>query len=358
MLYTKFARRQLCKLIFNIELAMKNIKFFLKCILALFPILAVILYTVLVPYGYMDIEYPAWKYTKDFTSKSFSESIGGSSADETAYTVILGDSRAMADLIPELIDESVPMSSTNLAVGGATSIEMYYTLNNLIKNGHTPEKAIIMFAPFHYSVIDNFWERNAYFNYLSVSDMYDLYAYAEAAKSETLLKSGYKNDLLSYRLRFPDKYLPALLNAKLFGRYSINNEEYNLVTSNHGYGEFGTADGCEYLNFETSYDRMHTTGDAVLLDIYMNKLLKLCTENGIDTILAVPPMNEASFNSLSSSYVEELTSYINDIKLKYPAILVDGDIPCYDNCYFGDSSHLNRKGAELFTEEFVDKFLK
>lgn len=339
---------------------MKNFKFFLKCIFALFPILAVILYTALVPYGYMDIEYPAWKYTKDVASGKVPSALNTSAVgDYTSFdTVILGDSRAMADLIPEYINASTSHSSVNLAVGGATSIEMYYTLNNLIKNGHTPENAIIMFAPFHYSVIDNFWERDAYFNYLSVSEMQELYDYAKATGSETLLKDGYNNDLLSYRFRFPDKYLPALMNAKFTGRYADNTSEYESVYTNLGYGEFGNADGCEYLNFETSYDRMHTTGDAVLLDVYMNRLLKLCSENGINTILAIPPMNEASYTVLIDSYVEDFDSYINDLKIKYPATMVDGDIPCYDNSFFGDSSHLNRKGAEIFTKEFVDTFLK
>ena len=330
---------------------MKNLKFFLKCILALVPVLAVIIYTALFPFAYMDKEYPDWKYTKDVAE-------GTGNLSSSFDTVILGDSRAMADLMPEAIDSSLDTNTVNLAVGGATSIEMYYTLDKYLKNNDAPDKIVVMFAPFHYSLIDNFWTRDAYFNYLSVPQMYDLYAYAEASRSETLLENGYKNSLLSYRLRFPDKYLPALMNSKLTGRFSENTAEYNRIVSASGYGEFGTEDGCEYLNFETSYDRMHTTGDAVLLDLYMNKLLKLCVSNNINTIVAVPPMNKASYDVLIDSYVEDFSSYMNDLKIKYPAITVDGDIPCYDNSFFGDSSHLNKKGAEKFTNEFIEKYLK
>ena len=316
----------------------KNVAFFLKLILALFPVLAVILYTALFPYGYMDSEYPSWKYTKDIAADC-----------QVPNTVIVGDSRAMADLIPDMFDNK----TINLAVGGASSIEMYYTLNNLIKNNGAPENVIIMFAPFHYTIIDNFWTRTAYFNYLSISDMRDLYSYANATGSETLLAPGYKNDLLSYRLRFPDKYLPALINSKLTNRYYVNQDLYAKISTNLGYGEFGTADGCSDLNYETSYDRMHTSQDAVLIDIYVNRLLKLCEDNNINTYLSIPPMNSSSIENLKTSYVEELTEYFNELERKHPAIIIDKTIPDYDDIYFGDSSHLNKKGAEKFTEEYV-----
>lgn len=317
---------------------MKTFKFILKCILAVLPVLAVVLYTALVPYGYMDIEYPAWKYTKEFSSDYCD-----------AKTIILGDSRAMADLVPSKFD--VP--TVNLGVGGATSIEMYYTLKTYIKNNSCPENIIVMLAPFHYTIIDNFWTRTAYFNYLSVSDMSELYSYASAAESETLLKKGYENDLLSYRLRFPDKYLPALINARLIRRYNENKMQYMTIASNFGYGEFGTADGSSDLNYESGYEEMHKTGDAVLLDIYLNKLLKLCEDKGISTVLTIPPMNEASFNELKPSYTEDLYYYFKALEATHPGITVESDIPVYDNMYFGDASHLNHEGALKFTEEFL-----
>lgn len=330
---------------------MKNVKFFVKLILAILPVLAVILFTALFPYGYMDEEYPAWDYTKNIANHTNTSETGKT-------TLILGDSRAMADLIPDnmhspsLDDNQI----INLSVGGATSIEMYYTLKSYIKTNDVPENVVIMFAPFHYTIIDNFWTRTAYFNYLSVSDMNELYDYARATKSETLLVNGYKNDLLSYRLRFPDKYLPALINSKFISRYSTNKDSYARISSEHGYGPFGTEDGCDYLNYESKYDHMHDTGDAVLLDMYLNKLVKLCSENNINTVISVPPMNEASYNALNDTYVDEFSTYIDNLKIKYPAITACGDIPCYDNSFFGDSSHLNRKGAEKFTEEFVNKY--
>lgn len=329
---------------------MKNLKFILKCILALIPIIATVVYTALVPFGYMDSEYSAWKYSKDV-----SKNVARFSTDASdTTTLILGDSRAMADFLPEMFDNTC----MNLAVGGATSIEMYYTLKEYIDNNGKPENVIIAFAPFHYTIIDNFWTRTVYFNYLSITDIDELYSYAEVTKSETLLKKGYKNDLLSYRLRFPDKYLPALINSKLIGRYSENKSSYDDISSNSGYGPFGTADGSSDLNYEVGYDKMHTTGDALLLDIYMNRLLQLCVDNNIPTTLTIPPMNRSSYEKLQDSYVDELTYHLENLASRYKKVNVESIIPMYDDEFFGDSSHLNLKGATLYTEEYISNHIK
>lgn len=328
---------------------MKNFKFIFKCILFILPVILIMLFTALFPFCYMDSEYPAWEYTKDVT-KDAAAFLDGE--NKVYATLILGDSRAMADLIPSKMNEK----TLNLAVGGATSIEMYYTLDTYIKNNGTPAEVIIMFAPFHYSVIDNFTTRTAYFNYLTISDLNDLYSYAKACNSETLLKKGYKNDLLSYRLRFPDKYIPALINSGFIGRYNGNINTYNEIRKNFGYSEFGKEDGCSDLNYETNYEEMHKTGDALLLDIYMHRLLNLCNDNKIKTYLLIPPMNESSFNALKPSYADEYHMYMDALSKRHPDVKIETEIPCYPDRLFGDSSHLNKKGAEIFTREIMEKY--
>jgi len=325
---------------------LKNAKFSVKIILALLPFIAVMALTALFPFGYMDSQYPEWKYTKDMVKADTSAS--GQSAD----TVIIGDSRAMADLIPCDINDS----TINLAVGGATSIEMYYTIKHYIENNGTPEKVIVMFAPFHYSIIDNYMTRTEYFNYLSVKDTLELVNAAKACNSETVIYDGYVNDILSYRFRFPDKYLPAIINAKGFSRYGANTALYDALCQNKGYGEFGTLDGCSDLNYETSYETMHTTGDATLIQLYMSKILTLLSEKKIETIVLIPPMNEASYNALNTSYVDDFNDYLYELSNKYSSVTFEHDIPCYSNDLFGDSSHLNHKGAEVFTEEIKNRY--
>ena len=88
----------------------KNFLFIVKCILASLPLVLIVLYIKLNPMGYMDGEYPSWKYSKDVV-------FGKINAGTDYETLILGDSRGMADFVPSEFD--VP--TCNLAVGGTTS---------------------------------------------------------------------------------------------------------------------------------------------------------------------------------------------------------------------------------------------
>lgn len=320
--------------------------------------MVVVLYTLLFPMGYMDKEYPSWKYSKDvYTGKINPLNGDGATAYFGPYmkdtALILGDSRAMADLDPR---EFKDLNVVNLAIGGGTSIEMYYTLNNYIKNVGVPEKAIIMFAPFHYSVIDNFNERTLYFNYLSIPEMKELYDLAKASNSETICDGDYIEEFFKARLRTPMKYLPALINAKGFTRYDDNTAIYNELTEKRGHDQFGELDGCSEMNYETHYLRMHQTGDSVLLDIYFKKLLDLCREKGIKVHVSMPPMNQASFYNLQNAYVEDFEGYLNGYKRMYPEFEIIPEIFPMADKDFGDASHLNERGAKAFTRSFCNLY--
>ncbi len=329
--------------------------FFLKLILALLPAAFLVIYTFLNPFGYMDNEYPAWKFSRDtahgrqYTVNSDNESFSKVAATQNYNTVILGDSRAMAAIIPD----DYSSSCVNLAVGGGTSIEMYYTLNNYLKHYSKPDETIIMFAPFHYSVIDNVATRTEYFNYLSANELHELFRNARACGSESVIVKNYISDAVSYKLRMPDKYLPALINSKGFMRYSENNRLYIEMLLNKGYGPFN--DGSVDLNYETNYEYMHTTGDAVLLDLYFRKLLDLCAANKLNVRILVPPMNESSFNALKESYVEDFENYLSSLYELYKgqfensSLQFETKLTSMPNKYFDDASHLNHEGATVYT---------
>ena len=173
----------------------------IKCIFALLPLIAVTGYTCLNPMGYMDEEYPSWHYTKMVQT-------GAEMPMEKAEaSLILGDSRAMADLVPAMLDENY----VNLGVGGATTIEMYYTLKHYIEVNGTPKRAVIMFAPFHYSYMDNYENRTLYFHHLTFREAMELYTQGSSYKAR-VFEDFDRFDILSMYLRLPDSYLPALIN--------------------------------------------------------------------------------------------------------------------------------------------------
>ena len=327
---------------------MKNaVRFTIKCILVLLPLFAVTGYTCLNPMGYMDGEYPSWHYTK------MVQTGGEMPAEAKNAALILGDSRAMADLVPSMIGENY----VNLGVGGATSIEMYHTLKHYIEVNGAPKRAVIMFAPFHYSYMDNYEKRTMYFHHLTFGEAMDLYSQGSSYNARVFEEFD-RFDILSMYLRLPDSYLPALINSRGNGRYDANMKLYEEQRIKRGHALYGTKDGCDDINYEASYKEMDRGGEHLLITYYFDRLLKLCSENGIDTIVLQPPMNEASYSRLDEGYVKEYLSYIEKFANDNPDILFESVIPCYDNAYFGDSSHLNGKGAAVYTEEFIEKYIK
>lgn len=314
-------------------------KFFGKCILATAPLLALCLYTALFPFGYMDEEYPSWKYQRD-------TAIRGASFD----TLILGDSTAKAGLIPDMLGKNV----INLSMGGSTPIEIYYTLERYLDNHDAPDTAFIMFTPYHYSFLDTFWQRTMYFNYLDIPESIEVLHNANIVSENAILTDGYLLDCISYRLRLPNKYLPAMYNSGFVGRYNTNSELYNAIAANRGHYYFGTADGCSDHNYESNYTALNL---SPMVDLYLRKLLDLCAENNISVVLEQAPMNTSSYVSLDPVYVKEYSDYMNLLKTDYPAITIDTIIACYEDDYFGDASHLNEKGANRFTQEMLDEYV-
>ncbi len=303
--------------------------------------------------GYMDEEYPSWKYVKDVEEGKISPA-GGRGAG-----LILGDSRAMADIVVTDLGENY----VNLGMGGATSVEMYYTLKNYIRNNGAPERVMIMFAPFHYSYMDNFKTRTVYFHHLDLAAAADVYR-------RGVMGSGYNEEegktingadlsyMISSYLRLPNVYMPALINSRALGRTDNNRELYDEQIRQRGHALYGTLDGCDDLNYEASYTEMKRGREHRLITRYFSLLLKLCDENGIETVVLQAPMNEASYSVLNDNYVEEYKSYMKQFKNDNPHIDFEMDIPCYDNKYFGDSSHLNGEGAEVYTRELLDRYVK
>ena len=319
----------------------QKVVFFAKCILAALPFLAVILFTTFAPLCYMDEEYPARVYTHQV--------IDGT----TDYdTLILGDSRAMADLKPELIGDSC----VNLAVGGATAIENYYYLKNYLKHHPAPKRCIMVYAPFHYSVMDNFWNRTVYFNELSIAETAEVMRKGRDAQSETISEEGFVT-LLSNRLRLPHVYLPALINARFFGRLSTNRELLSRMNQTRGFTSFSDAEnGFDAPNYEAFYESLPETGDAVLIRNYLQRTVELCLDNDVEVLVLQAPMNAVSHDMLQLKFKKDFTLLMRSLGDLYPKIRVEMEIPRYENEMFSDSSHLNEQGAVIFTEEIMERY--
>ncbi len=321
---------------------MKIFKIVAKCILVTLPALALVAFTLCCPMSYMDKEYCAWEFTRLVCE---GKECNGQNFD----TVILGDSGAMGSIMPIGFDDSC----VNLAVGGATSIEMYYFLDEYLQHHDAPKEAVIMFAPFHYWHIDNYETRTVYFKAIPLAKLPELYKNAKSCGADSVWRKGFATDELSARCGLPNKYLPAINAAGFVGRYDNNASTYGDLQMSLGFDTFGDLPECHDRSYETSYEDMVIDGDAKLVTLYMQLLLRMCDENDIHVRLIQPAVNTETFEGLNVHYLASYKNYIKQISSVCSDIEYETDLRVYDGQFFSDPSHLNPEGALKFTDEIT-----
>lgn len=297
------------------------------------------IYTWACPLNYLTTEYTLWAEEKDYVNHTA----------EQPGTIIIGDSRAKSSIMPASLHEGV----YNIGIGGTTPIEMYYAASNYIRVHGAPKNAIIIFAPYHLCDIDN-WNQTLYYNYLSAGELADVYKNAAAFKNPVIDCRGWFTDALSYRLRLPQKYLAAEYAAHFTGNRAANLAKAASVRADCGWCEFGTADGDSSGDYETHHE---TFDSSPLVLFYYDRLLTLLTDSGTKVLVEQAPINRASADVMHQEFMDGYRKYLDAQEEKYPAVTFVKDVPVYDNKYFGDSNHLNKAGASLFTAS-LGKYLE
>lgn len=315
-------------------------KLIIRILILGIPLYIMMLYAYLKPMSYMPIEYTMWQEEKDYISDKQENDV-----------IIIGDSRAKSSLLPlQLTDGGEDIY--NIAIGGCGPIEMYHALKEYLEAGGTAKKAIIIFAPYHFCDIDN-WGQTQSFNYLSVPELLKVYADAAKLGETERLGEDFFTDVVSYKMRFPNKYLASIYAARLNGRNAENTEKYESVRAELGYTEFGSEAGNSNLNYETHHEIFDY---SPLVRLYYSKLLQLAADNGISVIIEQAPVNEASGKVITQGFMDGYQQMLADEKEKHPDFTVVTEVPVFDNKYFGDNNHLNRSGAEKFTEMMKEKY--
>ncbi len=304
------------------------------------PLILISVYTSFNLMGCLSVEYPMWAEEKSYVNLNNPK---GMDAD----MLIIGDSRAKSGVIPsEIRDDG---SVYNIAIGGTTSIEMYYAVKNYLKSHAAPSEAVVIFAPYHFCDIDN-WGQTLYYDYLSVPELMEAESMALKTGEDKVCYPGFLSDILSFKLRLPNKYLDAVFSSRFGGNLADNRAKFDSVRKDLGYTAFGEAEGNDELNYETHHSEFDL---SPLMDGYYKRLLKLLDDNGVKVKILQVPVNQASSEAISPEFLTGFRAYMSEIQSLFPNFSVETEIPVYENSYFGDNNHLNRRGAEKFTREFL-----
>ncbi len=319
------------------------VKLVKKFILLSIPLILISVYTGLNMMGCLSVEYPMWAEEKDYVNQPSGEG-------ESPEILIIGDSRAKSGIIPGMIREDG--SVYNIAIGGATGLEMYYAVRNYLKSHEAPEQAIVIFAPYHFCEMDN-WGQTLYYDYLTIPELMEAEKEGFKHRDKSLHYQGWISDLISFKLRLPNKYLDAVYTSRFGGNLSKNLEKYDSVRKDFGYTVFGEAEETHDLNYETHHPEFDL---SPTMDSYYIKLLDLLNSNGVRVTIAQAPVNASSEEVITEEFKEGFSGYMEKISERYPEFTVEKEMPVYDDSFFGDNNHLNRRGAEKYTAEFVMRY--
>lgn len=301
------------------------------------------LYCRFFPMYYLDDEYAMYRQQMDYVT--------GQLNTEDARILILGDSRTKAGFKPDLLWQG----TYNIALGGESPIEGYYSLKEYLKYHNAPKAVIIAYAPMHYMDVDTLWTRSVYFHTLPETDFRDLTARAaEFEDVQNILIEDYKTEYLMYKYYMPNKYATALKKSAFVGRYGKTKQKYDTMVEFKGYSTYGTAEESGDINGEA---KVSAFVPSDILTWYLEEMIALCKEHGIRVILEQTPMNETSYGILTPEFKERFRDYMYKLAEKYPDVEIYPDFYCYPNNCFGDADHLNSRGVEVFDAFLTEKYV-
>lgn len=309
----------------------------LTFLVALAVLVASISVWVLPEEFYMDDEYPYWKQQKDYTLTDGTQS----------EVLLLGDSRMKMDVRPELLRDDV----YNLALGGGTPVEMYYTLTDYLDHHPTPKMVIVAFGPIHYTQMECYMSRNAYFHYFSKE------RFQKAnQKILELDQKDYSFETCTYVYRLPSIYLKRLVNALKSPQTERNQTRYAEAAKSRGRMPMDYAKTLKNVTPPEAKNEHFLP--LASQTYYMEKLIETCLDHHIPLHIEQTPMGSYGLPKLrDSGYLTEYEAYMQSFADKYP-IDVNPIIPGYSDDEFGDNSHLNEKGQLRFTEELRKKYFE
>lgn len=314
----------------------KAVVFSFKCFLVILPLLLFVIYARTSFLGFADLEVPNYLWNKELCN----------STQEKVYdTVILGDSSANAAYIPEVLSGS----TINLSLGGITSAETYYIMQNYLKKHEAPRDVFISFIDFHLAISDCFWNRTLYSHLLSTEQNWDIVQRAKKLNEPSIgTKTAYA-DLISYEMYLPNKYITSLENASFNQRLEENMATIERASLHRGrYIDDKNAEGEPK---DLKYSEFTVTP---LYNYYYKALIELCLARNIKVHLIKLPLPQTTV--FTTEYIQQFEDYFNQLQIEYPSITVDLFGNDYPTSSFVDPIHFNRRGALNFSCELRKQY--
>lgn len=305
---------------------LKNILFFIFPLLIItFPLDLIISYQLTKSKTYAYGEYSVWN---DLYSGKINSEI-----------VVYGSSRAWVHIDPQMIEDSLGLSSYNLGINGHNFWLQYLRHKTLLKYNKKPKYIIL--------AVDIYTLQKR-------EDLYNL--------DQFLPYMLFNQDIITFTSSFPgysrfDYYLPLI---RYFGRTkAIKQSIKNTLYSSNS--ELGRKKGFQGMEKEWNDDLVKAQKRMSYYDVKLNdssiklfeNFLDECKENDIKVIFVYTPEYIEGQSFIKNR--KEIISLFENFANRHEILFFDysSDELCLKKEYFYNASHLNKTGAKIFTNKLI-----
>ena len=286
---------------------------------------------------------PMQIYEESYPMYAYEKEVEEAPAGEPATTLIVGDSRAKASLLPA----ELGTGSLSLTLPGASPIELYHAADRYLSRHPAPRNVVLSISAVHFGDAFIFWERPIKFGYLDEAAVNEVLAQARRL-GDTTFGPPWEARLnyALHRLNSPHLYLPELRRAVFHPHGAANQQLLAQLERERGHCFFGTAPRSDGLAYEDFHERFTP---SPTYDHYFRKLIDRLRATGAKVVFMAMPMNQRSRQHLKPGFVEGYDRYFAGIARDYPDVQVQASWPLLDNEFFGDANHVNGRGSEVVT---------
>ncbi|MES3017972.1 MAG: hypothetical protein V4721_09345 [Bacteroidota bacterium] len=289
--------------------------------------------------------YPADLLISNFLAKSNNYGEGEVKVWEDIYTgninsdlLIYGSSRAWVHINPQIIEDSLHMSSYNLGIDGHNFGLQYLRHKELIKNNKKPAYILLSLDIFSLQNNTGLYNFQQFLPFLLWNK--NIYQYTSSYKGFTFY--DYNVPMLRYL------YNTSALLAALKSFTNVR----NTSVRNKGYMGMEYTWNLDLDNAKAQFNAYEVKFDPALTRL-LDQFIQECNASNIKLILLYTP-EYIEGQAFVKNRAEMILKY-KQLAEKYKLQFLDysGDELSMQKDFFYNAQHLNKKGSEIFTNKLV-----
>lgn len=280
-------------------------------------------------------------------------------AKATPELLILGDSRAVAGIAVKTL-RAEGIDAEKMALGGTGIFAGWATLDQLIDCGVRPKTVVMAFGTIHMLSQGSLMVRTTNYDLIQgprASHVYDMASqweedYWRRLAYKAVSIAGTEPTLVDLTLLRPSLRNVLERPSLVMHNLEVNEKERANFTALNGDRFYGTANGSSDLPDEKELGSWQIVPQMNYRAT--SAIATLAKEHHFNVMFYAMPLNETAMTKLPHEFIERSNTFIGimpnmDIKpMNTVWALPDAD--------FGDPSHVNARGREKVTADFLTRF--